>query len=88
MPQLQFVFRGWDFLVATQRQVPQCKLHGQVQFLGVVAMPSSWGAVSSGSRGCFFLSVERRGGGGGGAAGGFVCLLAGVGAHHTGDEPM
>ena len=61
VPQLQFVFRGWDFPVATQRQVSTVHTPRSGAALGAVAMP---------------VVVWRWTGGWGGweAAGGLVCL--------------
>ena len=39
VPQLQFVFRGWHFLVATQRQVSTVHTPRSSAALGAVAMP-------------------------------------------------
>ena len=59
--QLQFVFREWDFPVATQRQVSTVHTPRSGAALGTVALP---------------VVVWRCTGGGGGgvAAGGFVCF--------------
>ena len=74
VPQLQFVFRGWDFPAATQRQV------------STVHTPRSGAAL-----GTVHACVVWRWTGGGGGRRWQAALSAcrpGVGAHHTGGEPM
>ena len=53
---------------------PQCTLHGQVQLLGLLpCLLSSGGGLAAGGRGRQAVSSAFR---------------PGVGAHHTGDEPI
>ena len=68
MPQLQFVFRGWDFPVSTQRQVPTVQTPRSGAVLGVVAMPVVVQRLTPGSG--QFRQLWLPFSGGGTAAGG------------------
>ena len=67
MPQIQFDFRGWDFPVATQRQVPAVQTFTvRCSSQGLLTCPSScndWrrGAVSPGSFGAPLLLCSGGG---------------------------